>query len=194
MSKPVKCKWTSLTKSCIKILGIHFSFNKALAEKENFYNLSLDCRTLLNIWKQRWLSLAGKIQYHMKLVASPLCLLCKGEVETISRLFLRCEFSTRLWAETRKWSSHTITLPQLSEKIVYLGWFSDDLQTILINHILLLYKYFLYSRRNDRGKINFSAFKLYIRYVVKTEESIAKWKKNLTAHLSKWDPLMVLFP
>ena len=53
--------------------------------------------------------------YHMKLVASPLCSLCKREVETIPHLFLRCEFSTRLWAETQKWSSCTITLPQLSE-------------------------------------------------------------------------------
>ena len=70
ISKLVKCKWTSLTKSCIKILGIHFSYNKALAEKEHFYNLSLDCRTLLNIWKQRWLSLAGKIQVFKSLVAS----------------------------------------------------------------------------------------------------------------------------
>ena len=69
-SKLVKCKQTSLAKSCIKILGIHFSYNKALAEKENFYNLSLDCRTLLNIWKQRWLSLAGKIQVFKFLVAS----------------------------------------------------------------------------------------------------------------------------
>ena len=69
-SKLVKCKWTSLTKSCIKILRIHFSYNKALAEKENFYNLSLDCHTLLNIWKQRWLSLAGKIQVFKSLVAS----------------------------------------------------------------------------------------------------------------------------
>ena len=69
-SKPVKCKWTSLTKSCIKILGIHFSYNKALAGKENCHNLSLDCRTLLNIWKQRWLSLAGKIQVFKSLVAS----------------------------------------------------------------------------------------------------------------------------
>ena len=67
-SKPVKCKWTSLTKSCNKILGIHFSYNKALAGKENFYNLSLDCRTLLNIWKQRRLSLAGKIQIFKSLV------------------------------------------------------------------------------------------------------------------------------
>ena len=69
-SRPVKCKWTSLTKSCIKSLGIHFSYNKALAEKENVYNLSLDCHTLLNIWKQRWLSLAGKIQVFKSLVAS----------------------------------------------------------------------------------------------------------------------------
>ena len=130
----------------------------------------------------------------MKLVASPLCSLCKREFETISLLFLRYESSKRLWAETQKWSSHTITLPQLSEKIVYLGWFSNDPQTILINHILLLYKYFLYSRRNDREKVNFRVFKVYIRHVMKIEESIAKRKKNLTGHLSKWDPLMVLFP
>ena len=69
-SKLVKCKWPSLTKSCIKILGIHFSYNKALAEKENFHNLSLDYRTLLNIWKQRWLCLAKKIHVFRSLVAS----------------------------------------------------------------------------------------------------------------------------
>ena len=63
-------QWSSLTKSCIKILGVHFSYNKVLAEKENFYSLSLDCRALLNIWKQRWLSLAGKIQVFKSLVAS----------------------------------------------------------------------------------------------------------------------------
>ena len=51
---------------------------------------------------------------------------------------LRCQFSTRLRAETQKWNSLTITLPQLSEKIVYLGWFSNDTQTFLINHILLI--------------------------------------------------------
>ena len=29
---------------------------------------------------------------------------------------------------------------------------------ILINHILPLYKYFFYSKRNDKGKVNFSTF------------------------------------
>ena len=32
--------------------------------------MSLDCHTLLNIWKQRWLSLVGKIQVFKSLVAS----------------------------------------------------------------------------------------------------------------------------
>ena len=69
-SKPVRCKWTPLTKKCIKILGINFSYNKTLANKENYYDLAIDCRALLNIWKQRWLSLAGKIQVFKLLVAS----------------------------------------------------------------------------------------------------------------------------
>ena len=48
-TQPARCQWTSLTKSCIKILGMTFSFNKTSAYKENLnlYTLSLDCRTLL---------------------------------------------------------------------------------------------------------------------------------------------------
>ena len=99
--KPVTCKWTSLTKSCIKSLGVHFSYNRPLAEKENFYNLSLDCCTLLNIWKQRWLSLAEKIQVFKSLVASKsvyvatmisvpqnsvtLCNLCTGNLSGMAK-------------------------------------------------------------------------------------------------------------
>ena len=49
-TQPPRYKWTFLTESCIKIFGITFSYNKALADKENFYTLSLDCHMLLNIW------------------------------------------------------------------------------------------------------------------------------------------------
>ena len=69
-SKPVRCKWILLIKKCIKILGINFSYNKTLANKENYYDLAIDCRALLNIRKQHWLSLAGKIQIFKSLVAS----------------------------------------------------------------------------------------------------------------------------
>ena len=68
--KPVNCKWISLTNNAIKILGTHFSYNKLLEKKMTFYNLATDCQTILNIWKQRWLSSAGKIQVFKSLIAS----------------------------------------------------------------------------------------------------------------------------
>ena len=134
----------------------------------------------------------NQILHRLNLVESPLCSLCKREVASISHLFLKCEFSTRLWAETQRWCSSAIAISQLTEKIVYLGWLSNDPQTILINHILLLCKYFLNCKRNERGKVSLNAFKFYIRYSVKIEESIVKRKNNLRAHFSKWDPLMGL--
>ena len=36
----------------------------------NFYNLRTECRTLLSLWKQRWLSSAGKIRTFKSLVTS----------------------------------------------------------------------------------------------------------------------------
>ena len=36
----------------------------------SFYNLTTDCRNVLNLWKQIWLSLAGKIQSFKSLIAS----------------------------------------------------------------------------------------------------------------------------
>ena len=47
--KPVKCKLISFTNNTIKILGTHFSYNKLLEKKMNFYNLITDCHTILNI-------------------------------------------------------------------------------------------------------------------------------------------------
>ena len=36
----------------------------------NFNQVTTGCRILLNMWKQRWLSLAGKIQVFKSLIAS----------------------------------------------------------------------------------------------------------------------------
>ena len=69
-SKPIQCKWINLNRGSIKILGAHFSYNKQLVEKMNFNQVTTDCQILLNIWKQRWLSPAGKIQIFKSLIAS----------------------------------------------------------------------------------------------------------------------------
>ena len=54
----------------MKILGTHLSYDKLLDEKMIFYAIRTDCRANLNFWKQRLLSLAGKIQIFKFLITS----------------------------------------------------------------------------------------------------------------------------
>ena len=68
--KPNDYKWVPLKTKTIKILGTHSSYNKELEEKMNFFNLTMDCRNVLNLWKQRWLSLVRKIQSFRSFITS----------------------------------------------------------------------------------------------------------------------------
>ena len=66
----ISCKWWSITQSTIKILGVHFSYDKKLADKENFCKPIIDGCALLNVWNQHCLSLARKIQVFKVLIIS----------------------------------------------------------------------------------------------------------------------------
>ena len=105
---------------------------------------------------------------------------------------LNCAFSQKLWSNTQNWCSPIFKLSNLSEKIVFLGYLNEETNNILINHIILLYKYFLYSKRDNPGGTNFKAFKAFIGKINKTERFIAKKNNKLSMHFRKWDPLMAL--
>ena len=68
--KPVNCKVTSLIRSSIKILVVHYSYNREVAEDKNISELTKGMKTVLNIWRQRYLTLGGKIQVLKSLIAS----------------------------------------------------------------------------------------------------------------------------
>ena len=68
--KHLKCKWISVSQDTIQVSETHFSYDKLLEEMMNFDDFPIDLRTLLNLWKQKCLSLAGKIQVFKSLIAS----------------------------------------------------------------------------------------------------------------------------
>ena len=49
-----------LTKSCLKILGIHFSYNKILQNEKNFITHVKNIEKILRVWRMRNLTLQGK--------------------------------------------------------------------------------------------------------------------------------------
>ena len=54
-------KNVDLTKECIKILGIHLSYNKKLQDDMNFCNTIKNICHVIKVWRMRNLSLEGKI-------------------------------------------------------------------------------------------------------------------------------------
>ena len=90
--KPVNCKVTSLIRSSIKILGAHNSYNREVAEDKNFSELTKGMKTVLNIWRQWYLTLGGKIQAFKPLIASKPSLHCFHEI--CSKLC--CGFNTNI--------------------------------------------------------------------------------------------------
>ena len=59
-----------LAQETIKILGIHFSYNKKLREEKNFVSHIKSIENLLKIWKIRTLSIEGKINIFKALAIS----------------------------------------------------------------------------------------------------------------------------
>ena len=70
--KPITCKWTALNNGCIRILGSFFSYDSLLSQKVNFLTVTESIHTIVNCWKQRGLTLGGRIQVFKSLICSKL--------------------------------------------------------------------------------------------------------------------------
>ena len=57
--KPLNIRWRALP---IKVLGIYFGYDRGLCEKINFGDKIDEAKQIINMWKQRDLSLIGSVQ------------------------------------------------------------------------------------------------------------------------------------
>ena len=127
--------------------------------------------------------------YKFGYVESPMGSLCNSETETMTHLFCHCSKTDQMWNSLTSWCKGYLTLPVLEPSTEILGFFDiRDEKSKLINHILILYKIFLYANRNIKHAVNFHALKLFISSVQK----IAFNGNKLDQHLSKWQPIVHL--
>ena len=114
---------------------------------------------------------------------SHLCSPCKRENETVSHLFCNCTFTQQLWKKATA----------LEPSIVILGvWNIENENNVLLDHVVLLFKYFIYKNRTNKHAINIHALKNYIKFLQKIEQRIARKKDRLEKHFTKWEPIAQL--
>ena len=122
--------------------------------------------------------------YKMAIAKSPLCSLCENDTETILHFFCHCNITQNLCAQMQNWLGNILDIPELTSKITILGkYLCQGATDVLINHIILMFKKFLCTRRKSTTQVAFVALKHYIAYTQKIEQTIdrpEKWQTNLT--------------
>ena len=125
---------------------------------------------------------------------SPLCSLCQQCPENVLHFFCECQKTEALWhAQCDALNPH-ISLPILRPITAILGeWNKLEENNVLINHILLLFKKFLYHRRNEPNRLHIIAIMHYIKSIEKIEPKIANEKIKLAIHFKKWEVIRHAF-
>ena len=115
------------------------------------------------------------------------CSFCKLQDETINHLFVECNYSKNLWRHLKIYYQPSFSVPLLCPQSATFGFFDiDPHSSLLLNHILLLYKYYIYYSR-DPAKLSLAALTTFFKkvYVIEKRLSFGNEKRSKALN-KKW--------
>ena len=131
----------------------------------------------------------NKKLFQFGLVDSSLCPFCKRNEETIVHLFLECEITKTLWFEIVEFFKISLKIPAMTEKNAIFGFHEVNKDLLLVNHILLIFKFYIYKARGS-GTIDLFRFISHIKSIKKIEISIfSNNDKKGSFYMKKWQLL-----
>ena len=119
----------------LSLLFILKCFSKVFIIKCNLVKLSLNMIIFTN-----------KKLHRFKLADSPLCAFCNAEKESLEHLLYFCKSSSFFWKELLSWIAVDANIVLNTSLLdILFGKFHLEKDFLLVNHIFLLAKYFIYK-------------------------------------------------
>ena len=116
--------------------------------------------------------------YRFGLVASPSCTFCQETAESIEHLLFSCKISSEFWKHVSSWlKDNDIYIETLKEWDIIFEKVDIKDNFILINHLLLLGKYCIYSKKCQNSLPTAQGFIARIKLIYRIELQIAREKK-----------------
>ena len=119
---------------------------------------------------------------------SPLCSFCHTEAETTLHIFHKCSATKILWNRLLLFFETDLDFPDLTLQAALFGFVSelDNNLNILQNHILLIFKLYVYQSRG-RGVSNLNSLLKNVTKIKKLERKIASVCEKKTIQFNnKW--------
>ena len=121
------------------------------------------------------------------LITSPLCTFGEQENESLEHLFITCSYTTSFWLDFICWCKKiNIDLEELSNTDILLGDWQRKEDFLLLNHLVILAKQYIYGCRQKCAHPSFRIFTNKINYVDRLEWQITKSNENESSHKGKW--------
>ena len=118
------------------------------------------------------------------------CAFCQTEVESIEHLLFPAKYPLIFGNTSLPWvlRDNNIIVENLKEADIIFGKFDVGDDCLLVNHFLLLGKYYIYSQKchDQTGMPSLQGFIARTRRIYNIELYIARKRGTLRKHLSKW--------
>ena len=130
----------------------------------------------------------NKMLFKFGLKETSQCSFCKLKDETVIHLFVECSIVNNLWNKLRLYFSDCIDIPALMPQSAIFGYIDTERDTLLINHLLLIFKCYIYKSREKENlnlkilvkciaNVKYIEEKLCLFDTKKIEKFSKKWKK-----------------
>ena len=137
----------------------------------------LACNSKLKIWN---------------VIDSPRCSYCFMENETLTHLFCECYKPITLYKQIQEWcKSLSINLPDMNPFNILYGIIPLNKQSILLNHLIMLYKITVYQARGNEKLLSLKNYQTKIVNIEQLEEYIAIKSNKVTKHEDKWNKIKI---
>ena len=125
------------------------------------------------------------------IVESPLCTV---DEESLEHLLFFCEVTELFWKEILSWLARCRgEVVDLSFTNILFGKLDRDIDFMVINHFILLAKFFIYWCKLNKIFPSFEVFKGKLKATCDLELFIARKNYSFLKHYSKWEPFTSLF-
>ena len=104
----------------------------------------------------------------------------------------RMHFFEKLLTDIKQSLSPHLALPHLNAKNCIFGFIGNDSFSVVENHILLLYKRYVYDCRLNKRSTNFLGFKNLISIIRQIEEKISRKRNTMVKNFQKWEPISAM--
>ena len=132
--------------------------------------------------------------FRFKMIDSPLCAFCQTEDESPEHLFFHCNKTKSFWQLLFSWfSEQKVILTSLTLKNVFFGVFHGAEDCHVVNHIILLAKYYIYNCKLNVIHPSLKVFIAKLKAACQIEQKIAATNNKLERHYKKWKKFLPCF-